>query len=1259
MPLPRGLLVAAVALLGPVALAQQPMPPEQQAELALTAAQNALKQGDANTAAAKFTEVVQKFGTTRAAVAARFGLAGVQLSGDNPDLAKIAELLKGPAEDGAFADRGAAMYRYAACQRLLGLKELGQGGNPAEAKKKADARFEEAVRWFYSARVWFAEKKEADWSARAQCDQAEVQLRLGKVKDARGTAEPFVKDAALANSPHRPLGLYQFGLACFLDKDYQTAFRALNQTDLFKHPECGGHARYLTGRIHHLQDEKAEASVHYDAVLADHEKAKAAAAEAVKDPSKFKGRPFELARLRVVAAGPTPEHVSGAAFHTAGLKYEGGKFGEALDKFQAFLKDNPKDPLAADATLRIGFCQVQLRQFDDAVKTLAPLAEKTPRLADQALFWLGKAQFGRAQGVDATNPAERERQTKAALDTLRKAADKAREFAQQNDADAKARRYEMLFELGDSLGVAKQPKDAAAVYEQLWNENGQLPALRREEVLQRLSAALGAAGDYQRSDDRAAEFRRLFPQSTLTAAVAFRQAENGYARALDLAKLNDKTKAAELKQRRTEAADKFREVVEKHPEFERANHARLAAAVCLAQLDKLDDAAKLLEAIPGPDRTGELGTAAYLLADILLRLTPIRVGDDALEEGKARDKLTAAAGMFEGFVGGSPKAPEAPAALLKLGYCQKRLGATLADPNERNQTLQKAREAFEKLRKDYPKDPLVGTAVLELAKVKALQGDRGGAMADLRTVFTNEATKNDRSAPLAPRHLATLLREENRPADAAKVLDDARKQYEAALAADKERAEWVHLLKYHHGVALMEANKPADARKLFDEVAQAAKDTPVGAEATLRAGQCRLTEARKQIQDGQTARTQAGNDAGRKAAADQIIQQGRAAVFDTAEVWARRADELKQPLAAEPARGRMLYEAAWAFRELAAEEVQQAVEQARKEAQAKLPPNSPPVVIDRGTVAVTRCEQKAFDVYARLVEEFGDTALSVDARLEHAELLAARENHADAVKLLKEAVDLEPVDRPVPADTTERVRLRLGGCLFATRQYADAARQFDAVAGNAKSPHRAQALYRSGESHAAGGEFAKAVEKLLPFRDKGEYNQIGGVSDRAVLRLGFAQLGAKKPDDARATFDAHLARYGGQNPFAPEARYGLGLVHQAKANHDEAVKAFEAVVAATKAEVAAKAQIGIGHCRMAQKRYADAAAAFLAVPYTYDYPDLGFAATLEAARAFEEDKKPAEAEKLLAKVLKDAPAESDWHKAAKERLEKLKASGGR
>lgn len=1083
---------------------------------------------------------------------------------------------------------------------------------------------------------WFAGQKQDDWSGRSRCDLAEILIRLGKVKDARGVCEPLVKEPTFIKNKHRPLGLYFHGLACFLDKDLNAAGRSLNQLAPFADPAFGPHARYLVGRVLHLQGESAEASVHYDAVLADHDKAKAAAVEAVKDPSRFKGNPFELARLRRLASGPAPEHVAGAAFYTAALKYEAGKFADALDKYQRFAKQFDTDPLAPDAALRVGLCQVQLRQFDEASKILAPLVEKTPRLADQAQFWLGKAEFGLAQTIDANNPAERERRTKVALDTLRKAVDRAG----TGDEEAKARRRDMLFDLGDTLLTVKQPKDAAGVFEQLWNDQIRLSPLRREETLQRLGQALGEAGELQKSDDRAAEFRRVFPNSTLTAAVVFRGAENAYSRALDA------SKKPETKQRHEEAASKFQEVANKFPEFERVHHARLLASVCLMQVNSLDAAAKLLEAIPGPDRGGELALAAYLLGDILLRQTPTAVAADALEENKAREKLTAAVAQFDGFVSGNPKAAEAPAALLKLGHCHKRLAVSLADPNERGQTLQKAREALERLRKEFPKDPLAGTTALELAKVKALQGDRGGAMNDLR-----EAMKSDaKTAPLAALHLATLFREEGRAADAEKVLADVRKQFEGDLGKDPERADWVPTLRFHHAAALFEQQKYADARGLF---AQVTKPDTLGAEAKLRAGQCKLAEDRKAIQTAGDERNKAGNDKGKRDAAEKKYQDAQNVLFQTATAMVDKSTP------DSPARGRMCYEAAWAFRELAGEEIYHATEQARKEAHAKLPPNSPWPTVPRGKVPPTRCEQQAFAAYRKLIDAFPDTALAVDARFELAELLAERDEHAEAVKLLKAALDAEPTDRPTHPDLTERIRLRLGGCLFATKDYPTAAAQFDAVAGNDKSPHRPQASYRGGESHAAAGDWAKAIERLAPFRDKGEWHNVGGVSDRALLRLGHALLAANKPDDAKGALETLLNRFGNGNPHAADARYAIGLVHQAKGQHDEAVKAFEAVIAATQSETAAKAQLGIGHVRFTQKRYADAAGAFLVVPYTYDYPEVGFAAGLEAARAFEADGKPADAVKVLTRVLKDTPADGDWHNAAKERLGKLKASGGR
>jgi TolA-binding protein len=104
---------------------------------------------------------------------------------------------------------------------------------------------------------------------------------------------------------------------------------------------------------------------------------------------------------------------------------------------------------------------------------------------------------------------------------------------------------------------------------------------------------------------------------------------------------------------------------------------------------------------------------------------------------------------------------------------------------------------------------------------------------------------------------------------------------------------------------------------------------------------------------------------------------------------------------------------------------------------------------------------------------------------------------------------------------------------------------------------------------------------------------------------------------------------------------------------DPAVNWYQQVIANTASELAAKAHLQIGLCRLEQKRYGDAVAALLIVPYTFDFPELSATALCEAARALAEDKKPEQAERLLRKVVKDHPA-SAWAKVARERLEKLK-----
>ena len=108
-----------------------------------------------------------------------------------------------------------------------------------------------------------------------------------------------------------------------------------------------------------------------------------------------------------------------------------------------------------------------------------------------------------------------------------------------------------------------------------------------------------------------------------------------------------------------------------------------------------------LEAIPGPERNGDLAPVPYVLADCLIRTAPAKA-EDALADNMLREKLTAAAALLDAFIAANPKAEQTPDALLKFGHCHKRLGIQLAPGNERNEALNKARAALERLQARVP-----------------------------------------------------------------------------------------------------------------------------------------------------------------------------------------------------------------------------------------------------------------------------------------------------------------------------------------------------------------------------------------------------------------------------------------------------------------------------------------------------------------------------------------------------------------------------
>ena len=1219
---------------------------EQQADMLLQSARRAYNEKNHAFAVTRFREFLQKFGGHRDAPAARYGLALALLEGPTKDYPGAAEQLQQLAGNKQFPEYPFVLYYLGLAQRGLGVRELAAAtAKPPEANQRraaAQQRFDEAGRHFAAAAAAFAARPaDAEWAARARCDQAEMQLRTGKAKEAQATAAPFLKDAALAKSKYRPLGLYHHGHASFLLKEHLIAGRSLSLLTPFDDPLFGTHARYLLARVHHLTDERAEAATHYAGVAADHEKQRKGAPAALQRP-EAKNDPEERARLEALVKGPPPEHVAQAVFNLGVLQYEDGRFGEALPRLVDFVKLYPQSPLALEAQLRIGFCQVQLKQFGDALKTLTPLADKEPKLADQVLFWIARAQAGAA---DPNNAAQFEPAMKTALDTFRRAAERAQQAA--NDPEARTRRGEVLLEMADAQQRLKQFKESAGTYAAVLAEK-LLPG-RDEEVLQRQITALHLAGEFGESDKLVQRFGQTFPKSTLLPAVLFRHAENAYFQALAAEKRTDlPDRAKVVAGLYDETAKRYQAVVEKFPEFAHVNLARHGWAMTFYRKGDLERAKAILEAIPVADRSGDLAAVPYLLADILLRTAP-ESADDALAAGRLEEQLKGAIEMLESFVGGQPNGPQTPDALLKLGLSYQRMSALLAQPPEKAKMLAAARGTYEKLLKQFPNHALRPQAVFERAKCLAQANDRAGAIKELQQ-FQNDPLQKTGVAPMAVLRLALLLREQKKAADAATALAQCRQQHEPALLKDPERAGWVPVLQYHHALALKESGKLAEARGVFDGVVKQFGSRPEGAESALRWAQCLKEEGVARMDQGRKARA-AAKKPEEQAAAQKTFDDGRQAVQEAVRYLEKQEDQLKPRQPAPEVRARTLYELAWSCRLLADLEAADVREKLQQEQRLKLEeaskktgrpaPAAPEIPLT--AIPVQPSEQKARAAYGTLIAAFADLPLATDARFELAELLADRGEHDPAIKLLNEALDKEP-----PADLTEKVRLRLGGCYAAKKDVKQALAQFEAVAQNPKSPLAGQARYRAGECALQLGQPDAAVKHLAVFRDQGPFQNLPGLTDRALLRLGHAYARLNQWDQSRQAHEQVVGRFGGGS-WVHEARYGVGWAWQNQKQFDNAVNAYTPVAAATATELGAKAQLQIGLCRLEQKRFADAATALLVVPYTFDYPELNAVALCEAARALAELKQTDQAAKLYQRVLKEYPT-SKWAAVAKERL---------
>src|SRR5262249_48997088 len=224
-------------------------------------------------------------------------------------------------------------------------------------------------------------------------------------------------------------------------------------------------------------------------------------------------------------------------------------------------------------------------------------------------------------------------------------------------------------------------------------------------------------------------------------------------------------------------------------------------------------------------------------------------------------------------------------------------------------------------------------------------------------------------------------------------------------------------------------------------------------------------------------------------------------------------------------------------------------EQAKKNPGARLAAVTALPNVPLTDVPIQPSEQKARAQYQALIASFADLPLSYEARFELAELLGDRAEHDAAVKLLTEALDKVLDQTPPPVELIEKIRLRLGASLAAKKDFKAALTQFDAVVQNQKSTLAGQAHYRAGQSPFPQGESAKAAARLAKFRDDGQFQNLPGLTDRALLRLGHALAHAGQWDQSRQAHETLASRFP-NSPWVHEARYGIGWAWQNQKQYD-------------------------------------------------------------------------------------------------------------
>ncbi len=288
-------------------------------------------------------------------------------------------------------------------------------------------------------------------------------------------------------------------------------------------------------------------------------------------------------------------------------------------------------------------------------------------------------------------------------------------------------------------------------------------------------------------------------------------------------------------------------------------------------------------------------------------------------------------------------------------------------------------------------------------------------------------------------------------------------------------------------------------------------------------------------------------------------------------------------------------------------------------------------------------EAEAAEVFARLVDRFPNSPLAAEG-FYHVGEAQYRDRQFDEAATAYRASMTEAENTPLG----EKAAHKLGWALFLQDKLEEAQETFTHQRTHwPEGPLAADAAFVAAEILFRQEKYEEALAA---------YENLANPSNpefRVLTLLHGGQSAAQLEEWEKALemLDKLIDEFP-DSPHLPEALYEKGWALQNRDGADEAIAAYEQVIARTDREAAARAQFMIGEIQFERKQHREAIVSFFRVVSGYGYPKWQAYATYEAARCFEALGHKPQAIRQYRELVENYP-DSEQAPLAQERLEEL------